>query len=113
MSYTQGHTQTVYIGNDNLLKLTGLKKQAATAYDNDAVVTAVVTTRAGVEVEGQNMPVTLTYVEDSDGDYTGILYKEIEWELNEPYLAQVTALSDGLTALWTIRLTARNRPFTN
>jgi hypothetical protein len=112
MSYTQGQTQTVFVGNDNLLKLTGLKKMAATVYDNEAVVTAVVTTRAGVNVTGQNMPVTLTYVEDSDGDYVGILYKEIEWELNEPYLAHVTAFSDGLTALWTIRLTARTRPFT-
>ena len=113
MSYTAGQTQTVYIRNDNLLRLVGLQNIDGESYQNAATVTVTIKDRAGVLLTGQDQPISLAYVADSNGEYSGLLYKELEWELNEPYIAEVKAVSGGLTAIWLMRLTARNRPITN
>lgn len=104
--------QTVYVKNDNLLRLTGLKKLNGIDYENAATVTVTVRNRNGVSPEGENFPIAMTYVPESNGDYTCVLYNQINWELNEPYIAEISAVAGGITSLWEMRLVARRRPIT-
>jgi hypothetical protein len=113
MSYTtQGQTQTVFIRNDNVLRLSGLKKHNEDGYENAATVTVTIRSKTG-NVGGENFPLAMSYVAGSNGDYLCVLYSTIEWELNEPYVAEITAQADGITSSWEMRLTARKRSISN
>lgn len=68
----------VYVLNDHIIKVTGLRDGATSQYINDATVQATMVDHNGAEVEGVTWPLTLNYVADSDGNYVGLLEEELK-----------------------------------
>lgn len=82
---------TLFIGNDQILAVYGLKDKVTDTYINNATVTATVKTTAGVAVPGQSFPMTLAYVASSNGDYRGTLEDGLTLLPNKQYVVEVTA----------------------
>lgn len=82
---------TAFVANSNVLELIGLKDEVEDTFIDDATVTVTVKTSAGVEVEGDEWPVTMEYVTASDGDYRAILTNEIEFVAKHHYVAFIDA----------------------
>ena len=61
--------KTIYIGNDNVVSLSGLKNASLDAVVNNATVQLSVEDTAGNTVSGQDFPVSMNYVAESAGDY--------------------------------------------
>lgn len=81
--------------NDNLLELTGLKDEATGLFVTDATITAVMKTSADVEVAGQVWPLSMSYIDGTDGTYRGILDSELEVAVNDRVNVEVTILASG------------------
>jgi len=102
--------QAIYIGNDNLLEVSGLQNALNDSYINDATVTVTLTNQAGDAVSGQAFPLTLNYVTDSNGVYRATLEDALALTEGAIYTAKITADAGGdLIGTWTIPLTARVR----
>ncbi len=100
----------IYIDNDNLIELIGLKDIALDTYVNDAAVAITLTDSAGDSVVGQSWPVTLNYVAGSDGDYRATLEDGLTLSVGGKYTAVVTADAGGdLLGKWTVKAVARVR----
>lgn len=84
---------TIYVGNDNVLKVTALADDAGT-YINTATVTATLEDESGAEVSGETWPITLSYVSASDGNYQGVLKDTLSLSTVKEYTAKITA-DDG------------------
>lgn len=82
---------TAFVGNTNLLELIGLTDEVEEEFINDALVTVTVKTSAGVEVEGDEFPLTMEYVTASDGDYRCVLTSELELTAKAHYIAFIDA----------------------
>ena len=103
-------TKAIYISNDHLLELRGMKNIAADAYIDNATVTAVLVDEDGVEVVGQSWPVTLSHVAESDGDYRATLEDALELTVGLAYTAQISASGGSdLAGYWEYPLRARIR----
>ena len=84
--------ELLFIGNDMSLTVTGLKDEIAGTFINSgATVTATIKNRAGVNVSGQNWPLTLSYLTGTNGNYRGVLEDGIAFEANEIYRIEITA----------------------
>jgi hypothetical protein len=59
----------LYLDNDNLVALTGLKDSAAAAYLNNATVQLTVLAPDGAELAGVVWPQPMAYVVGSKGEY--------------------------------------------
>ena len=90
-------SETLYIGNDNEIELSGLA-DARGVYQNDALVNVTLKTLAGVNVAGQVWPLTLTYVTGSNGVYRGVLQDALVVTVNDSLRAHVDVTAGGLTA---------------
>lgn len=91
----------LYVGNDHLLTLEGVQDAVSGDYLNAATVTATLKTRAGVEVEGDNWPITLDYVADSDGNYQGVIEDGVEITAGKTYIVEITVDAGGdLIGFW-------------
>ncbi len=100
----------IFIDNDNLIELIGLKDIALNTFVNDATVLVTLTDTAGVEVVGQSWPVTLTYVTASDGNYRAVLEDGLVLLSGRKYTAVITADAGGdLLGKWTVKPTAKIR----
>lgn len=109
---TKATIQTVYINNDNVLRLSGLRKFNGEGFENAAQVTVTIRSKNGI-VGGGDFPLAMNYVAGSNGDYLCVLYSTIEWELNEPYIAEISAVAEGIAASWEMRVTPRKRLISN
>jgi len=99
----------IWIANDNLLRLRGLKNKKTGAYENSAVVTARIVNSGGSDVVGQGWPVTLTYVANSNGDYDATLEDALVLTNLASYTAKVWAVSSGLQGYWAMPIVAKDR----
>ena len=63
--------------NDQCVTLSGLVDKVSGAFINDATA-AVTITRDGVEVGGENWPLSMPYQTGSDGNYTGVIESTVE-----------------------------------
>lgn len=83
----------VYVGNTNVIELSGLKSAIEDSFVNDAEVTVTVKDEAGTNVTGQTWPLTLTSIDgtDPEGNYRGILKATIELTDGETYYAHIDA----------------------
>ena len=79
----------LFIDNDNLLALTGLKNYVTSAYINDATVTATLYDASGVEVAGQTWPVSMAYASGTDGIYRATLEYDLTVTTDQVYVAHV------------------------
>jgi len=101
--------EIIWIANDNLLRLRGLKNTKTGAYENSATVTARVVNAAGADVSGQSWPVTLTYVPSSNGDYDATLEDALVLTDETQYTVKVWAVASGLQGYWPLPLLAKDR----
>lgn len=86
-------SEKIYVGNDHKLTVDQLRDTDG-QYINLATVEATVTDSEGNEVEGQTWPLNLSYVEDSNGKYEGILDDAMELQADENYTL-IIDVSDG------------------
>lgn len=78
----------IYLANDNLLQLFGLKDERTNTFVSSATVTAQLKDAAGVAV---GSPMTLTHVAGSNGDYAGIIPDTTALVAGASYTAEITA----------------------
>jgi len=89
------------IGNDQTIKVLGLQDEISGDYLNTAAVTAHLKNKDGTDVDGENWPVDLQYVEDSNGNYIGNLDDAIDLKPCKTYFVEIRAdAGGGLKALW-------------
>lgn len=100
---------TIYIDNTGVVELDELKNSITDAFINDANVTATIQLN-GVDVDGQAWPLTLDYVEASDGKYRGLASADLQLVKDRTYTAIVEVVSGSLEAKWTCRVVAKERP---
>ncbi|MDX8513529.1 hypothetical protein [Mesorhizobium captivum] len=84
-------TCVVYVGNTNIIELTGLKSAVEGTYVNDADVTVTVKDADGNAVAGQTWPAAMTYVAASNGNYRGILEDDLALVDGTTYFAHIDA----------------------
>lgn len=90
---------TLYVDNDNRIKLSGLV-DADGAYQNSATVTVTLLERDGTEVTGETWPLTMSYSSGSDGNYTAVLQDTLSVTSGQRLIARVSVSSGGLNAEW-------------
>lgn len=101
---------TLYVGNDNVLTLSGLQNSVDDSYINNATVTVTLVDSDGNSVSGETWPVTLSYVSGSDGNYRATLADTISASADTAYRARVTADGGaGLKGYWEIPVYAVKR----
>lgn len=101
----------IYIGNDSIVRLTGLYAVVDSAYVNDADVAMTITDCHGAEVAGATWPVAMDYVSGSDGDYRAVLGSGLALEAGETYNVRVVADAGGAgrIGVWNLKFRARER----
>lgn len=100
---------TLYIDNDNRIKLVGLA-DADNTYQNSATVQVTLKDDQGNNLAGQTWPLALSYVAASNGDYKEVLQDTISGLTNgDDITAVVDVESGGLTAHWEIPVKAGTR----
>ena len=88
--------EIIFLANDNIIMLAGMKNVTTDSYINDATVTVTLVDPDGVDVPGV-VDMEMPYVTDSDGDYTALLVDTLDLDSRRIYLAKVTADGgDGL-----------------
>lgn len=91
----------IYVDNDNIITLVGLKNKVSGAWINDATVTVTLQDEDGNEVSGQSWPATLSYVSSSNGNYRATLEDVLNLLPDVEYTAEVTADGGpGLKGAW-------------
>ncbi len=102
-------TLLAYVGNDNQLRLDGLRN-ADDTYINDATVVCTgVEDEDGNAISGDTFPKTLTYVSASDGNYRGTLQQTLALEAGVTYIAVITVDGGGLQATFRAPFVASDR----
>ena len=99
----------IYIENDNLITLTGLKNSLLDTYITDATVVVTVKDENGDTVTGSSWPLTMDYVAGTDGTYRVILPEALVLTKNVRYVAEVKVDSSDLDALFKVPLVAKYR----
>jgi hypothetical protein len=99
----------IFEQNDTLLEVKNLQDSSDDTYLNAATVTAVVKDENGVNVTGQVMPITLSYVASSDGIYQGILDSVLDLSDGDCGEVEVTAVEGTLDAFWTLPYRVKSR----
>ena len=84
--------ETLFIDNDNLIKLSGLRDAAHGIYLNGASVSVTLIDAATeTEILGQTWPATLEHIADSNGDYQCTLEYDLAVMPQQPLIAKVVA----------------------
>ena len=101
--------EDIYLNNDSLIELVGLKDTVLNTFINDATVTATIYDDTGTEVTGISWPLTVPYVTSSNGEYRAVLDKAIELIKGNLYTLIQTAVSGSLDGEWITYLRAQER----
>jgi hypothetical protein len=103
--------EIIFLANDNLLQLNGLKDVATGDYMDSATVTVTLKDSNGSEVVGQTWPTTLIFVVGSTtGQYRCTLNDELVLTTGDAYTAEITADGGpGLRGHWHLAVEARTR----
>lgn len=90
--------QAIYVDNDNVFTLKGLKDQVTDTFVNDADVALTITDELGVAVgpSGFSWPQTMNYVIGSNGNYQVTIDKVIEISGGGSYVAVVVVNGSGI-----------------
>ncbi len=100
-------SETIYIENATLIKLTGLMDLSNSSYNTSATVLATLKTTSGTNVVGQSWPLTLTH--QSSGTYQGTLTSSLDLSgVNYKLEVTVNSGSDG-AAFYDIDARAKRR----
>jgi hypothetical protein len=100
----------LYLGNNSIVDVTGLRNENTGEYVNNADMTMTLLDKTGTAVGGANWPVTFLYLADSNGVYRATLPHTLALVEGERYVAQVVANSGlGLRAQWDLPCVGRLR----
>lgn len=99
----------LFVGNDMVLELTGLRNSITGAYVNGATVTVHLRTRAGVDVTGATWPLSMPYVAASSGDYRCELPSGLSLTAGAYYIAQIAVVDGANVARWDADVQAQYR----
>jgi hypothetical protein len=105
-------TEVIYVSNDNLLKVNGLRNALAAAgvYLETATVTVTLVDEQGAAVSGETWPLSLAFVAGSDGNYRATLKDTLSITADKKYKAKITADGGvGLRAYWEIPVLTKIR----
>src|SRR5574343_1822909 len=105
----QQQTLALYVGNDMLIELQGLKNTVENAWVNDATVTVHLRTRGGADVAGATWPLDMLYVEASSGDYRAGLPAALSVTAGAWYVAQIAVADGANVARWDMDAQAQLR----
>ena len=95
--------------NDMLVEVDKLQDSSDDTFVNAATVTAVLKDSDGVNVTGQSMPISLSYVSASDGKYQGIFDSVVNLDDGDTGTVEITAVQGTLDAFWELSFTCRRR----
>jgi hypothetical protein len=100
----------LYIGNNNIVDVTGLRDENSGAFVSDAHVSVALFDGAGLPVGGAQWPLDMPYLPDSNGVYRVTLPYTLELAEGGRYVARVVAdAGDGLHAQWDMPCVGRAR----
>jgi len=105
--------EILYIANDNLLRLSGLRNESTEDYVNNATVTVTLKDSGDSPVSGQAWPLTLVYVATTNGRYEGTLEETLVLVADASYTAEIDAVLVDLKAHWEFPLLAEVRTGTD
>ena len=101
--------EVVYLSNDNVIELNGLKNASTDAFLNSATVTFTLKDSAGTAVTDADT-ITMSYVASSDGIYRGTLIDTVSLSKNTLYTCEITANAGaGLQGFWIVPVRALDR----
>ena len=103
-------TLTLYAGNSNVIEVQGLQNSVDSTYQNAATVRVTLTDLNGTQLTGETWPKTLAYVSASNGSYRATLSHEVDMEIGQRYLYDITAEQSGSVARWRGEVKAVCRP---
>jgi hypothetical protein len=102
-----------YVGNTNVLTLTGLKSDDEDTFLNSATITVTVKDANGAAISGESWPVTMDYVAASDGDYRAVISHSAAITNGQVYTAVVDVdasdTSNERVGHWEFPFTAKVR----
>ncbi len=102
--------QVIFIANDNLIQVIGLKDSTTGAFQNSATVTANIFDKDDALIDG---PIAMAYLAASNGNYQGTIEDTVAFVKNVLYTAKIDVdAGGGLKAHWELPLRARIRKFT-
>lgn len=100
----------LYLGNNSIVDVTGLRNENTGAYVADAVVSVTLLDQTGRPVIGSDWPLTLAYLAGSNGVYRATLPHTLDLVEGGRYLARIVADSGaGLQAQWDMPCVGRLR----
>ena len=102
-------SEIVYVGNDNIIELRGLKDEATDTWVNDATVTMTVIVAGSSAVGGDSWPKVMDYVPGSDGVYRAMIGHAAQIVDGGRYEAVIDVVISGLHARWQTPLIGKAR----
>lgn len=103
------NNNVLLIANDNTLELNGLRNATLDYFVQDALVAAELRDMTNNPVAGQDWPVSLDYVPDSNGVYRTVLENTLVLSHEQHYKLHIAAQGDGLTGSWEAIIKAQIR----
>lgn len=104
------NVQILYVGNDMVLELDGLKDDVSGNAANNADVSVTLFDEQGAPVEGGTWPQSLVHVSGGNGLYRTTLPYTLTLTQGRRYTATVVAdAGPGLHAEWEMEVMARHR----
>ncbi len=103
-------TNTLIVGNDNVVYCLGVRNELTGEYINDALVEGTLTDLDDNPVAGQTWPMAFDYVLNSQGNYRFLLENTVDLVAGAYYKLNINLTGDGLTAGWSYTLKAGARP---
>lgn len=88
-------SEVLYVDNDNLVEIDGLKDKTDDTYINDATITATLTDADGTTVTGQTFPASFSYVSESNGKYQLTLEDGLSLTAGAKYTLAISISATG------------------
>jgi len=100
----------VFIGNDNVITLDQAFDLVEQEFIDAATVTVTLLDRKDVEIDGQEWPVAMGYVEESQGQYRAVLDDALDLTENQRLIALIELdAGSGKRAMWRVPCVATYR----
>lgn len=100
----------LYLGNNSIIDLTGLRNEYSGDYLADATVTLTLFDLTGQPVAGSDWPLDMAYVGNSNGIYRATLPYTLALGEGARYVARIVADGgNGLRAEWDLPCVGRTR----
>lgn len=102
--------QILYLGNNSIVDVTGLRNENTGAYVTSATVSVTLLDKSGELVSGGTWPLAMAYVPDSTGTYRATLPSSLALVEGGRYTARIVAdAGQGLRAEWDMPCVGRIR----